>query len=105
MHDLPAERTRLGAAALGTSALLLAVFPLVRPFSRFVREDPAGFAQNVSSTAWFVAHLLAMVAFVLLPVGLLALYGTLARSRVAGRALVALVLSQTGVGLVLPVLG
>jgi len=81
------------------------VFPVVRPFSRSFQDDQAAFTLNVSSTAWLIAHLVAMLALVLLPLGLFTLYAVLARSRLEKRALVALVMSIAGIGLILPVMG
>jgi len=68
--------TRPGAGALAASALALAVFPLVRPFfpldvfSTSILESAAA---PVASPPWFLSHLMAMLAFVALPVGILAL--------------------------------
>src|SRR5262249_59527710 len=76
-----AARVRLGALALGLSALLLTAFPLVRPFFPLVPLSPletlALASPSIVSARWVVAHLLAMVAFVLLPFGMLALYAFL----------------------------
>lgn len=62
-------------------------------------------AQAVGSTAWLVAHLLAIVSFILLGLGLLFLRD-LARDRPgAGAATAACVLGLVGAGLVLPYYG
>jgi hypothetical protein len=68
MDHVDALRARLGALALGLSTLLLA-------------------SSALASAPWLVAQLLAMLAFVLLGCGLLALYAVLAT---AGREVLAL---------------
>ena len=84
-------RARAGSIALATSALLLMVFPLVRPFFPLDVGEPArtldvgGVA--LVSASWFVAHLMGTLAFVLLPFGLLALYAKLADDVTEPRAL------------------
>jgi hypothetical protein len=104
-----ALRTRLGALALGASALLLAAFPLLRPFFRLDVFDGDATLRAASpalaSWPWVIAHLLAMAAFVLLGCGLLALYAALAGAGGEAPALRALVLCLLGIGLVLPALG
>jgi hypothetical protein len=98
----------LGAGALAVSALLFAVFPLVRPFFRLNVFSPtlADVASGpLTSTAWVTAHLLLALAFALLPVGLLAIYLRLADGPAASRALRGLVLALAGIGLVTPAVG
>jgi hypothetical protein len=98
----------LGAGALAVSALLFAVFPLVRPFFRLNVFSPtlADVASGpLASTAWVTAHLLLAVAWALLPVGLLAIYLRLAGGPAAPRALRGLVLAVAGIGLVTPAVG
>jgi len=104
-----AARLRLGAVALGASALLLAIFPLLRPFfplDVFVPERSiAAAAPAFASTAWLVSHCLAMLGFVLLQGGALALYGFLAGSASERLAFRGLVWSLPGVAFILPALG
>jgi hypothetical protein len=107
MHR-PPSRLRLGALALGVSALLFAAFPLVRPFFRLDVFSPtlADVASGpLASPAWVAAHLMLTAAFALLPGGLLALYAVLADGPEEPRALRGLVLAVAGVGLVLPAVG
>jgi hypothetical protein len=105
-HD-PLPRP-LGAGALAVSALLFAVFPLVRPFFRLDVFSPtlADVASGpLASPAWVAAHLLLTLAFALLPVGLLAVYLRLADGPAGPRARRALVLAVAGIGLVTPAVG
>lgn len=99
---------RLGAVALGTSALLFAAFPLVRPFFRLDVFSPtlAAVASGpLASPAWVIAHLMLMAAFALLPCGLLVLYAALAGGPVEPRALRGMILGVVGIGLVMPAVG
>lgn len=109
MQTLHFTHNRLGAFVLGLSALLFAAFPLVRPFFPTPEmESPASLTvatQVFSSALWVIAHLIAMLAFVLLLFGLLTLYNYLTNSPVERRAWLAMILSLTGSALILPTLG
>jgi hypothetical protein len=102
-------RVRLGAFALGISALLFLVFPLVRPF--FADPDlnlPASLtiaAQGFTATAWVASHLMAMIALILLIFGLITLYAQLSKSTVERRVFKAMILGLAGIALILPTLG
>jgi hypothetical protein len=99
---------RLGAAALTTSALLFAVFPLVRPFFRLdvFSSTLADVASGpLTSPPWVVAHLLLMAAFALLPLGLLALSTALADGPAGHRARRGMTVSIVGIGFVVPAVG
>jgi hypothetical protein len=102
-------RIRLGALALGLSALLLAVFPLARPFFRmniFAPEETMTAAGPAfASMAWVLSHYLAMLGFVLLPGGLLALYALHADTETEPRAFRGLLWGTMGVALILPAFG
>ncbi|PWU23409.1 MAG: hypothetical protein C5B48_08625 [Candidatus Rokuibacteriota bacterium] len=100
---------RVGSLALGLSALLLAVFPLIRPFfpldPRAPAETLAVASPAIVSTPWVVSHLLCTLAFVLLLYGVLSLYATLASTPAELDGLWAMVLSFAGIALILPMLG
>ncbi len=101
-------RSRLGAAVLATSALLLAAFPLVRPFFELDVFSPtlAAVASGpLASPPWLVAHLMLTAAFALLPIGLLAIHGALADSPAGPRSRRGAALGIVGIGLVLPAVG
>jgi hypothetical protein len=103
------RRLRAGALALGLAAVLLTAFPLVRPFFDLDPREPESSLRlaipAITSPPWVVSHLIAMLAFVLLVFGLLALYARLARAPAESRALRALVWSLTGIALIMPMLG
>ena len=107
LHDK--TDTRYGSLALGLSALLLAVFPIIRPFfpldPRAPAETLAVASPAITSTSWVVSHLLGTLAFVLLVYGMLSPYAVLASTVVGIRARWAMVLSLAGIALILPMLG
>jgi len=102
-------RRRLGAAALALAALLLAVFPLIRPFFPMDPTMPEPTLRAASgpftSAPWLLAHSIAMLAFVLLMCGTLTLYARQADGEQEALALRGLVASLTGIALVMPMLG
>jgi hypothetical protein len=102
-------RIRLGAVALGASAFLLAIFPLIRPFFALDIFEPertiAVAGPAFASAAWVISHYLAMLGFVLLQCGLLALYAFHSASEREPRALRGLLWALPGVALILPAFG
>lgn len=96
-------RTRLGAGALVLAGVLFVLYPAVRPWEDESTLDGATAA--MSSAAWVASHLFAMIGFILLPLGLLALRGVLSRTAAEPVALAALVTAWIGVGLTLPYYG
>lgn len=96
------SRIRLGAAALAVAGVLFVLYPAIRPFSdEATLQGAAAFA----STSWVVAHMLAMVGFILLMLGLLGLHLALRGTAVENPAFWALVVGLIGVGLTLPFYG
>ena len=94
--------TRLTALSLAIAGVCFALYPAIRPFSD---ESTLQGAQAFATSAWILAHSLAMVGFILLTLGLLGVYGQL-RETTAGRlGLTALVVTWIGVGLTLPYYG
>jgi len=102
-------RIRLGALALGLSALLFTAFPLVRPFFRLDPRSPdetlAAASPLITSGPWVLAHLTVTLAFVLLLYGMLALYARLAAVPRGPSPILGLVLSLAGIALIMPMLG
>ncbi len=98
----PASRVRLGAASLAVSGVLFVLYPAIRPFSD---ETSLQGAAAFASGAWIVAHMLAMVAFTLLAVGLLGLHVALRERRVERLTFRAFVVGLVGIGLTLPFYG
>src|SRR5438067_9029911 len=97
--EMMQSRTRLLAGALALAGVLFVLYPVIRPFS-----DEASFqgAAAFASTAWVVAHTLAIAGFILLMPGLLGIHRTLQGSTVERLAFRALVVGLVGVGLTLP---
>ena len=95
------HRSATGAICLAISSLLLAAFPLVRPFGDR-SGNSAVIAGTFGSTPWLVAHILGGLGFVLLPVGLFAMFTFLRGSHVEHRAARGLLVSWIGLGLMLP---
>jgi hypothetical protein len=95
-------RVRLSAAALVIAGILFVLYPAIRPFSdEMSLQGAAAFA----STEWLVAHLLAVVAFTLLPVGLLGLHNSMQHTPAERPGYWAVVLSWIAVALTLPFYG
>ena len=109
MRKSDATRLRLGAIALGLSALLLTAFPLVRPFFPLDPRSPQKTltvaSPVITSIYWVVGHLVAMLAFVLLPLGTLTLYAHLRAGPAEPAGLRALAWSLAGTVLIMPMLG
>ena len=97
-----ASRIRLGAIALAVAGVLFALYPTLRPFSD---EASLQGAAAFGSTAWLVAHMLAMVAFILTTLGLFALYLCLEDTPAERLAFRALIVAWIGAGLTLPFYG
>ena len=95
-------RVRLGALALAVAGLLFVLYPAIRPYSD---ETSLQAAAAFASNTWIVAHVLAMLGFLLVALGLLALYRTLRDTPGEGLAFLALVATWIGVGLTLPYYG
>lgn len=99
---MPAVRIRVGAVALTAGGVLFVLYPAIRPYSD---ETSLQGAVAFASSAWIVAHVLAMLGFVLVTLGLLALYAALRDSPAERLAFVALITGWVGVGLTLPYYG
>jgi hypothetical protein len=97
-----ASRIRLGAGAFAVAGILFVLYPAIRPFSdEATLQGAAAFA----STAWIVAHMLAMAGFILLMLGLLGFLVSLQTNPGERLAFRALVVGLVGVGLTLPFYG
>src|SRR5215475_2758136 len=98
-----ATRIRAGAIALAAAGVLFLAYPALRPWHD--EGTIAGATASMSSAAWVTAHFFAMLGFILIPLGLLALRSALAPTRAEPLALTAAVLAWIGSGLVLPYYG
>jgi hypothetical protein len=95
-------RVRLGAASLMIAGILFVLYPAIRPFSD---EKSLQGAAAFASAAWLLAHMLAMVGFMLVALGLLGLHIVLQETPAERLAFWALVVSVLGIGLTLPYYG
>ena len=102
MTTTSALRTRLPALALVVAGVFFVFYPAIRPFSD---ESSLQGAAAFASSAWVIAHSLAMVGFILLTLGLLGVYGLLRETKAGGLGLTALVVTWIGVGFTLPYYG
>ena len=100
---MSASRTRLGAFALALAGVLFLLYPAVRPWED--ESTVAGATAAMASGAWVAAHLFAMIGFILVPLGLLAVSGAVGRTRAGSLALAAAVTSSIGAGLTVPYYG
>jgi hypothetical protein len=98
-----ANRIRAGALALALAGLLFLAYPALRPWHD--ENTTTGATTSMSSNAWVTAHFFAMVGFILLPLGLLAVRTAIATTRTEPTALLAAVLGWIGAGLTLPYYG
>jgi hypothetical protein len=96
-------RTRLGALALAVAGLLFVLYPALRPWKD--ESTVAGAMGAMGSGGWVVSHLFAMIGFILVPLGLLALWNVISRTRAERLAFAAVVTSWIGSGLILPYYG
>jgi hypothetical protein len=97
------NQARLGALALVLAGLMFLLYPGTRPWHD--ETTAAGASEAMTSTAWLASHSFAMVGFVLVPLGLLALRRSLLPAGVSRLALTGAVLTWLGAGLVLPYYG
>ena len=102
---MPTSRavTRWGAVALAVAGVLFVLYPAVRPWQD--ESTVEGATKAMSAGAWVAAHLFAMLGFILVALGLLALWSALGRTRAERLALAAVVTGWVGAGLTLPYYG
>lgn len=100
---MPLTRDRLGALAFAAAAVLFVLYPAVRPWHDETTQ--AGAVASLGSGAWVASHLFAMLGFILVPLGLLALRNAVGHTGSERLALTAAVTSWIGAGLTLPYYG
>jgi len=97
-----AARGRFGALAMALAGILFVLYPAIRPFSD---ESSLQGAEAFASTAWILAHTLAILGFILLVWGIFSLYTMLQGTPMERLMYWGLGLSWLGVGLTLPFYG
>ena len=102
LRSASGSRIRLSAVALAVSGVLFFFYPALRPFSD---EESLQGAAAFASAAWLLAHMLAMVGFTLLSLGVLGLQSSLQGTVGERLAFGGLVVSLIGTGLTLPFYG
>jgi hypothetical protein len=85
----------MSRTTLIVAGILFLLYPVVRPWHD--ETTTAGALESMGSTAWIASHLFAMIGFILVPLGLLALRDRLGLGPV--------VVSWVGAGLTLPYYG
>ncbi len=95
---------RIGSSSLALAGVLLALFPLTRPWQDATGTD-AGLIAATASGWWIPSHLFGALGFVLLALATTAVLGVLMNTRgePAGRGMA--LLTMLGVGLILPYYG
>jgi hypothetical protein len=96
-------RTRLGALVLAVAGVLFVLYPALRPWQD--ESTVEGAIKAMSSGAWVAAHLFAMVGFILVALGLLAVWNAVSATRAERLGFAAVVTAWIGVGLTLPYYG
>jgi hypothetical protein len=96
-------RVRFGALALLLAGVLFILYPVTRPWTD--ESTVEGAQSAMASTAWVASHGFAMVGFVLLGLGLLAVWAAVQPTRAEPIATAAVVTGWLGAGLTLPYYG
>jgi hypothetical protein len=96
-------RTRWGALTLAVAGVLFILYPAVRPWQD--ESTVQGAIKAMSSGTWVAAHLFAMVGFILVALGLLAVWNAVSATRAERLGFAAVVTGWIGVGLTLPYYG
>ena len=97
-----AIRAKLGAVSLAISGILFVLYPALRPFSS---EKGLDGAAAFGSNQWIAAHMLAMVGFTLLALGIVGWYSALQSTEHESGAFRAMVVMLGAIGLTLPFYG
>ena len=95
-------RMRLGAVSLVVAGILFVLYPVIRPFSD---ETSLSGATAFASPEWLLAHIMGMLGFTLIGLGMLGLYFALRETREERLTFGSLVVGWLGIGLTLPYYG
>lgn len=99
------SRIRLGAIALAISGLLFVLYPAMRPWGDKSTSDSEAVRTAFASSNWVASHFFAMIGFILVSLGLLAVWKVVSRTRSEGTAFAAVIVTWIGAGLTLPYFG
>lgn len=102
LRKTEAARMRLGAVSLVVAGILFVVYPAIRPFSD---ETSLSGATAFASPEWLLAHMLGMLGFTLIGLGMLDLYFALRETQVERLTFGSLVVGWLGISLTLPYYG
>jgi hypothetical protein len=103
MMPSPIVPARVGAITLAVAAPLFLLYPTLRPWAD--ESTMEGAVAGMGSMWWTVSHMAAMIGFILVALGLLALHGVVAMTRAARVASAAVVTTWIGAGLTLTYYG
>src|SRR5690348_11579200 len=78
LRKTEAPRRRLGAVSLVVAGILFVVYPAIRPFSD---ETSLSGATAFASPEWLLAHIMGMLGFTFIGLGMLGLYFALRETR------------------------
>ena len=95
------SRRHVDAALLALSGLFFLAFPVIRPFGDG-SGDPKVIAETFASAAWVVAHVLGLLALILLALGL---HGLIPFARNQNLAYAGFLISTIGAGLTVAFFG
>jgi hypothetical protein len=96
-------RIRAGALALAVAGLLFVAYPAARPWHNESTVD--GATRSMASNWWVAAHAFAMIGFILIPLGLLAVRSVVRHTRAEPVAASAVLFMWLGAGFTLPYYG
>lgn len=96
-------RTRSGALSLALAGVLFILYPATRPWHDESTTD--GALAAMSSGWWVASHLFAMIGFVLVGLGLLAVWHAVSGTRSERLGFAAVIAGWVGAGLTLPYYG
>jgi hypothetical protein len=97
------SRVRWGGVAFALAGVCFFLYPALRTWRD---ESTAGGAlEAISANSWLLTHTLAMIGFILVPLGLAAVWAVVADTPAERSAFAALVTTWVGAGLTLPFYG